>query len=285
MLFLILFLIVIILISFISKREELSIENINIKGNIVTLNEDILNIVNQNIEGNYFWLFSKSNFLIFPRFKIKKDILDTILRIDDLDISFENPQTININITERKPFALYCKNLVVQLLSNEEIEDGLTDTATTTSKNLVVGLLSKEKDECYFMDKNAYIYEKSPDFSDDIYFKYMGDTNNIASSTESYILGKTYLSQAREDQFDKVNLFIIYLKNININVYRLLVKENGDYELYFDDDSKLIFDENQDFNVIFENLQAVLVDIEDLREEQFEYIDLRFDNKILYKFK
>mgnify|MGYP007066235319 FL=1 len=83
----------------------------------------------------------------------------------------------------------------------------------------------------------------------------------------------------------KVNLFIRFLKDINIDVYKLMVKENGDYELSFESDSFLVFDEKQDFEILLENLQAVLIDLGDLGEKEFEYIDLRFDNKVLYKFK
>jgi len=259
--------------SYMSKLEKINILNINIIGNKIIEDEDILEIVNENIEGNYFKLISKSNILLYPKSKIKSTLLEKFLRIEDLVISFENLNSININIVERKPFALYCKNKENEILMSSEDEE--MATSTSLGNDFVLGIPNKE--ECYFMDDAGYIYAEAMSFSQDVYFKYLNET--------SLSLDKTYLSESREEQFEKVNLFIRYLKDININVYCLMVKENGDYELIFDRDSILIFDEKQDFDILLENLHAVLIDLGDLSNKEFEYIDLRFDNKVLYKFR
>ncbi len=268
----------IFLFSFISKLEKINISNINIEGNKIVKSEDILEIVNKNIEGNYLQLFSKSNILIYPKSKIKKELLVNFLRIEDLIISFNNFHSIDINVIERKSFALYCENAVVQQQLPELGE-------TSTSTDLVLKVPSEEK--CYFMDDTGYIYAEAMSFSDDVYFKYQQESfkrKDLVLKAPSP-LGEIYLSEAKEGQFEKVNLFIRFLKDINMNVYKLLIKENGDYELSFGKDSLLIFDEKQDFEILLENLQAVLIDLGDLEKQEFEYIDLRFDNKVLYKFK
>ncbi|MFH1402601.1 MAG: hypothetical protein ABIG87_03200 [Patescibacteria group bacterium] len=246
-------------LSYLSKNESANIKNIDIFGNSVTHSQDVLEIANKNIEGNYLGLFSKRNFLLYPKSKIKKDILNAFLRIETVNLareSFANFQSIKINITERKPDALYCDYLASEL---------------------------PDVEECYFMDENAFIFDRAPTFSENVYFKYYG--GDVSTTTENKIVGQTFLASAPTGQFEKVNLLIRYLKDINIDVYKLTVKKNGDYELYFDKESKLIFDEKQDFGIILENLRAVLIDLGDLEGKEFEYIDLRFNNKIPYKFR
>ncbi len=246
--------------SWLSHVEQFNIGNINIEGNSAVQTERILEIVNERLAGNYFYLFSKRHILFYPKNKIKAELANSFLRLKSVDIQFADFQSININVLERNPFALWCAKL---------------------------------GEKCYFMDENAFIFEHAPNFPGDVYFKYLGDLISIATATDDEILGQIFLKsdqkskegQMPENLFEKVNLFIRYLKDINIEAYKLSVRENGDYELFFGNESKLIFDANQNFGKIFENLRATLIDLGDLEGREFEYMDLRFNNKVLYKFR
>ncbi|MCK5285980.1 MAG: hypothetical protein KAJ58_02010 [Candidatus Pacebacteria bacterium] len=268
--FLIFLFILTFLISYSSKRKETTILNINIVGNEVVQDKDILEIVNKNLEGDYLKLFSRSNIFLYPKFKIKRELFSSFLIINKIVISFSDLHTINVNITERKPFALYCEDQEIQTLYKVVEPSDLKD---------IVG----KSESCYFMDDQAYIYAKAMSFSNNVYFKYYQEKNNANSIQE--ILGSTYLTGASGKQFEKVNLFIRFLKDINLNVYRLTIKENDDYELLFGNNSKLLFEGKQDFDILLENLQAILIDLGDIEEKEFEYIDLRFNNKVFHKFK
>jgi len=236
--------------------EKINIKNITVVGNSVVRTEDVIKQVERKIFGKYFKLFAKSNFLIYPKKKIKEDLLSSFSQIKELDIQFKfkNFQSIIIKIEERKPYAIWC--------------DSLMD------------------EKCYFMDEEAYLYDKAPDFSKDIYLKFIGDLQGVSTTTPiTQILRQTFLSSMGISYFEKLNLFIRLLKDININGYRLVVEDNGDYKLFFNNESKLIFDDNQDFEEIFGNLQATLIELGDLGDQEFDYIDLRFKNKVVSKFK
>ena len=234
--------------------ERFNIQEATINGLKVLKNEELIQIIENNISGKYVWLFPKSNFLIYPKNKIKNELLNNFSQIKSVDIKFGVFPNIIINVLEREPFAVWCKEPFTQ--------------------------------QCYFMDEDAYIYDEAPNFSGDVYFKYIGNLDGIATTTPtSLILRQTYLSDSKEGQFEKVNLFIRLLRDININGYKLDVKDNNDYNLFFDNESQLIFDGNQDFDEILVNLKATLIDMGDLKGREFEYIDLRFDNKVVSKFK
>ena len=251
---LVLVLLLLFLSSWVSDLEKFRIQRINIVGNSIIEAQQIREIINKNISKKYFRLFSKKNILIYPKSKIERELLDSFAQIKELEIKFGDFQSIMVSVAERKPYAIWC--------------DGLMD------------------EKCYFMDSFAYLYDEAPSFSNNVYFKYFGDLRGVATSTPiDKILRQIYLKEAEDGQFERVNLFIRFLKDININGYKLIIKENNDYELFFNNESKLIFDGKQNFEEIFENLQATLIELGDLEDKEFEYIDLRFDRKILYKFK
>ena len=73
-LYIILFFLVFIILglAILSSHEKVKINNIIITGNAVISDDDIFDTVNFNLKGRYGYLFSKSNSLIFPRFKINR---------------------------------------------------------------------------------------------------------------------------------------------------------------------------------------------------------------------
>ncbi len=242
------------LISWLSCLEKTSIINIEILGNSVVQSEDILEIADRNISGKYFRLLSRGHILIYPKSSIRNDLLESFAQIKEVTVRFKDFQSIFVDIVERSPYALWCSDM--------------------------------EGKDCYFMDGEAYVYDEAPNFSNDVYFKYLGDFQDVSTTTPAIkILRRTYLAETDEEHFGKLNLFIRFLKDINIDGYKLIVKKNNDYELFFNSNSRLIFDGKQDFNDIFGDLQVVLIDLGDLGDREFEYIDLRFGNKVVYKFK
>jgi len=234
--------------------KKFNLQQIEVTGNSVIRDEEILAVINKDISGKYFWLFPKSHFLILPKTKIKNDLLASFAQILELKIERNGFQSLIIELAERQPYALWC--------------DSFTE------------------DHCYFMDNLAYLYDRAPNFSNNVYFKYLGGISGVATSTDlSRILRRTYLEGVDQGGFEKINLFIRLLEDININGYKLGVEDNNDCHLFFNNGSRLIFDSHQNLDEVFKDLQALLIDLGDLKDQEFDYLDLRFDNKIVYKFK
>ena len=72
-------------------------------------------------------------------------------------------------------------------------------------------------------------------------------------------------------------LFLFFLK-----------KENGDFEFYLSSGGRLIFNESQNIGKLLRNLVAA-IEVKESEgqniEDGLEYIDVRFSNKVLFKFK
>lgn len=185
----------------VERSGKINIQNIDVTGNFVLRENDILKIVDDNISGKYLWLYSKRNILFYPKSKIEKDLLESFSQIKDLKIKLKDFRSIDIGITERKPYALWCDDLLGE--------------------------------HCYFMDGLAYLYDEAPNFSNNTYFKYFGGISGVSTSTPvQQVLRQTYFGEKDSKHFGEVNLFIRLLKDINIDSYKLVVKENNDYELF-----------------------------------------------------
>lgn len=130
------------------------------------------------------------------------------------------------------------------------------------------------EEKCYFMDENGFVFDEAPYFSGEVYFKFYGLMQN----------------------FSKLILFKKTLENLELKPVALYVKDDGDVEVFLSRDvlsaigPKLIFNINADFQNIAENLKSALT-TEPLKSEfknkysTLLYIDLRFGNKVYYKFQ
>jgi len=239
--------------SFWSHNEFFTIKNIKIVGNDVTVKEDIENIIVADTAGNYFGLFSRANIIIYPKSKIKKDILNQFKRISQVDIGMSDRDSIEVDVVERKPIALWCT-------SGQDITE--------------VNLLS---DECYFLDETGYIFAKAATFTGNVFFKYYG-------SVDGGPIGVGYFP---ESKFVNLEAFIKGLENLKIKPIYLSTTPDGDFEAHLAGGSKIIFNDKDISNTLI-NLDSLLSKNNLIGEEvisSLDYIDLRFGNKLFYKLK
>jgi cell division septal protein FtsQ len=226
------------LLSEISKIEKINIKEINIKNTNTVDPKNIKEIVKTNLDGNYFWRFySKKNILIYPKQRIKEKILSEYSEIKEIDLNLDLPNTLNVDVLEYKPYALWCKT------------------------------------DCYLIDKTGYLFKKTKDKQD--FFEYQ---TSLPSETENTLRSRVF----KEKKFDEIDSFVKLIEGSNLNPTKLVSEDNKKYELYFNESSKIIFNDEQNIRELMDNFQAVL-NIEDFYINNIEYIDLRFGNKVFYK--
>jgi len=244
-------------LSFLSKVDFLSIKDIKIVGNKVVSEKGLKEIIENNLLENYFYLFSKKNILIYPKEKIKKDIQSHYPQIKNVNLNVSLQGILNLNLEERVPYALWCKN------------------ASST--------------ECFFVDDEGYLFEKTLDINNNDFFRYEINPEKLISGF--YFLLWEKESPLRQKvleniEFKKVDSLVRFIKGIGLNPFKFV--EKGDKcEIYFGkQSSKIIFNKRQNIKEVINNLQSVLnmeefSNIENLKK--LEYIDLRFGNKVFYK--
>jgi hypothetical protein len=165
-------------LAILSGHDRVKIKKIIISGNAAVSADEILTIASRDLIGRYWSLFAKSNSLIFPRWQIKEDILTEIKTVKDLDISWEDWQTISIALTERKPQAVWCGS----------------DPTINPS--------------CSFLDKSGLIYRPAPIFSGNLFIKNYGQpTGDFFLPTEKYLVITDLINQLIEKNLRVIQVF------------------------------------------------------------------------------
>ena len=240
---------------FLSRSEKILIDNINISGNGAVATDDIMKLTSQELLGNYFFVFPKRNIFIYPKIRIERSILENFKRISDVKIKINNLKEITVFVTEREGKYLWCDSS------------------------------ASDQERCYFADRSGYIFDQAPNFSGNSYFKFFGGIKAGKEPIGSYILSV--------EEFERFLSFYdgVIIVTSPIKLIALEINENGDYKFSMEKtDGKIIFKRNNDFEKILENLDSA-IDSEPLKIdlakklESLIYIDLRFDNKVYFKFQ
>ena len=176
--------------------------------------EDITPVLQQTatelIQGSYLGIFKRSSALIYPKGKIISTLTARSPRISSVAITRDGWHTLIITIGQKTPRALVCASL----------PDWNEGTLSADSLN-----------QCYFADETGYIFEPAPSFSGHIYNRYF--IPDASAGTSSDALVGTYATSSVE--FTQLQSLYENIKSLKINPEGLLIKDNGEYELYADE--------------------------------------------------
>jgi len=259
----ILLIIVVGALSFFSSNRSVVLDKVVITGTHIIDQENIEKEVLKNISGKYIYLFSRANSFIYPNKKIYNDLILNFPRIETLTVRRDNLKTIHIDIVERKGSSLYCGYAVPE------------------NKNDI-------GENCYFVNNDGFIFDKAPYFSGNVYFKYYLslDGNNINPQGRQMI---------DIERFHEIVRFVDGVTSIGFKPIYLSLDNDGTYSLYLNPVvggtyPRIVFKDNNELKVIQDNLSLAMKKKEFASEINSKYntllyIDLRFKNKVLYKFQ
>jgi cell division septal protein FtsQ len=231
------------------RNKHLLISKIHLVGNVVTTEDDIEAVVNEDLSGNYFYLVPKASSLFYSKKKIQEDLLRTFPRLSQAVVTLESPSAITITMLERRPEALYCK-----------------DVSKASSPS-----------GCYFLDDQGYIFALAPVFSGAIYDVYT--TDPLLDDPL-----KTQLFPAND--FKGLQNFWQSLHNIPLTPAVLTLK-NDEYDLTLESGTVVKWRKNQSLDTTYSSLDSFIAD-PSVRKKGINnllYIDLRVDDKAYYKFQ
>lgn len=261
-LFFILFIVLIWGFSVLSSYKRITINKIVVNGTQIINISDIERESRDLMSGKYIYLFAKSNIFIYPKRTMYKSILKDFPRIEKLSIKRDGFNTLVIDIVERAGAYLYCGADI-----------------PTVQKDI--------GENCYFINTDGYVFDTAPYFSGNVYFKYY----IIADQNVGEPLGKQIID---EEHFHRLARFVEGLNKLGFESTHMLVEnEKGTvYLAHKDSDSspEVVFKDDSDLDKILGNLSSSMAKPEFANEIRTKYstllyIDLRFDNKVVYKFK
>jgi cell division septal protein FtsQ len=214
----------------------------------------------QTMNGSYFKLIPKDSSIILPKSEIIKNLKNSFKNIENIDISRQGLNKIIINIKSKDLVAILCDGF-----------EGDTDQ------------------KCYSIDEEGNIFSE-----------YDGDLNNpdldkyyTSSTTDNGIIGTKFVSKQRLIEF---NNFFKGLSSIGISPLGILINDGGQYELYIKDKSldkvssssiTVYMDDKNSLTKILSNFQLFWKNYKNSnnKNEEFDYIDMRFGNTVFYATK
>ena len=254
------FLVIIGIFSYVSRNAKVNIYAIEISGNEIIDTKLIREIVDEKLIGYYLKLFPKTNFLLYPRGAIKDELENRFKRLKNISFELKDINTLEISVSERTALYTWCGENPPELNT-----DGQT---------------------CYFLDESGFIFDEAPYFSGEVYFRFYGlDGINLENPAGFFFFQKI---------FNNLIMFKNNIEEMGLKPGAFYVSGDGEIKVLLSaagarKNPEIIFKADADFNKVAENLQAAL-DTEPLLSKfktqysSLQYIDLRFGNKVYYKF-
>ncbi|OGF52283.1 hypothetical protein A3I27_01985 [Candidatus Giovannonibacteria bacterium RIFCSPLOWO2_02_FULL_43_11b] len=230
--------------TFLFYIPALRVSNIIISGldknNAKELHTELFEIL-----GGRKWLIVPKNHILFLPKKNIEEFLSGKYGFRDFAVAKKFPSTIDISITERKTWAVWCR------------ENG---------------------NNCLLLDKEGLAFERSVIFFGSSILK-------IMDAREEDFLGKNILPP---EKFNRIlQMTEDAPKIIQGDIESIYIKKSGEtYYLYPKSGIYFIIDAETDVERALENLTLALKSGKiKAKADTLEYIDLRFPDKVFYKFK
>jgi hypothetical protein len=248
-------------LSYLSRIDKLNISEVQITGNKIIETKLIKDTIEAEITGHYLWIFPKTNIFFYPKDRIDGTLHKEFKRFKDIKLSIKGRKVLEVAVTERIPKYTWCGTLPPEPDNNET---------------------------CYFTDETGYIFDEAPYFSGEVYFKFYGKVDGIENNPSGFYFFEQY--------FHKLVIFKETLNSMNLKPASIYVGDNGEIKIILSPASttstipEILYKVESDLEILVENLQTALT-TEPLQSglknkySSLLYIDLRFGNRVYYKFQ
>ncbi len=218
-----------------------TISTVTVEGGETISHEEIKTVVLNELRGNYFLLIPHTFSYLYPHDEILTKLMN-VSRIHDIDIVRTDHNTINVTFSEYTPYALWCNSI-------------------------------EEDKRCFFINDQGYAFTEAPDLHGGVFVRHS-------------VEGKTELGQGQIFTGELIPLVHIFIERLNselkLRVTDVVHSKDSDITLYVNGGGKILLSEQKDFDETFKNLVSLLEakEFDHLEPGNFNYIDLRFGNKI-----
>jgi len=184
----------------------------------------------------------------------------------------------------RSSFFLFKANSLAAVLERDFPQIELLSFQKKFPDSLAAGVKERElfgifcNEECVYIDKQGFAYDSAPNSSGSLLIK-------IKSDVAPAKIGSTVLDAGLMNEFLLISSGVGKASGVKVIAYEFSSKVSSEIKAETSEGFKIIFKRAGNFENSFRALKTVLEqEIKDKRL-QLEYIDLRFGNKVFYRFK
>lgn len=241
-----------IAVYFVTFASFFQIKEIQISGNEKVQKESLENFIWENVSKRML-IFKTKSILLVNLQEIEKNLLERFPKVSKIYLKRNLPDVIAVNIQERKPLFVLCKNSDVCFHLDEEgvifdpVKNGIPNKVDEPNK--AEESLIKIRDERH---QEVKLGEKV--IKDDL-------LKNI----------KEIISKLKDGAE-------IFTKEIILSEKKIALKTVQNWEIYFNPEGDIL-NQVQNLTLVFKE------EIPLENRENLEYVDLRFGNRVYYKYK
>lgn len=234
-----------------ARLPGVTIDNISVTGGSTVPHEAVREKVESALAGTYALLIPRRFSFLYPADAIVANI-NSIPRVHDASVIRSSRNELQISFREYVPYALWCP----QALTPGDMGEG----------------------DCLFVDESGFAFAHAPRLSGETLVRFMVEGRKPEEGAYVYDTDTLASYQALVNAISTEH---------EERLRSLTETKDGDLVLHLSQGPDLKITKGADIHAIFENLGSILSSPEykDVPLEEFEYIDLRFGNKVYVKRK
>jgi cell division septal protein FtsQ len=218
----------------------LTITDIAVEGGETIPHDVVKKIVTETLTGTYIGIIPRQFAWWYPEDEIIQNI-SQIPRMKDPVVTRESGRALSVRFSEYEPYALWCAE--------------------------------RSSDNCLFVDKSGYAFGVAPKLSGGAFLRYRTLGREMQVGTV----------MAERPDIDTMEKFVALVEdNLQFSITQIETDTVGDVFYILAGGGELKATLRDDATTVFDNLRAILAsdEFKDVRPGNFQYIDLRFGNKV-----
>jgi len=247
-----------------AKAPFLRIGSVEVSGVRTTATSSVEQLIKDHLAGSYLYLIPKNNIFLYPNEESVEALRAAYPQFKSVEIHAADFNTLAATIVERQPTALWCETV-----------------ATTTQ--VAVRAEAPVQGQCYLMDEDGVVYAPAGASTTYAFVSYDGAVSSLgprSGGARQYITPEQYRSLS-------ALVGAISQSEPSDIVRQVAVDSDGDALAYFSDGFLLLFNLSDETGDVYERFSLALKSdpFKDKPLSSFEYLDLRFGDKLYYKSK
>lgn len=249
-------------VFYFAQLKDLQIHEIRTNG-LESLPEDkILGLVNNYLNGNLFFLIPRRHFLLVSSNNIERKLMDKFSKIEGVTVRKTFDPALVIDITERKIWGIGCVKTEV-----EEVEE----SANEESRPI------KTVGPCFYIDRSGFAFEEVSSFE--------GGLFPILYKNSGGIIGTNIFQESGTNYFEGVNQELSSALQLPVLSVEFFPEKSDEVRIMLKEGWSLLVLSNKNPSEWIPVLRTLLLGEIRNRRKQLDYLDLRFGNKVFYKYK
>lgn len=230
----------------VTRHPSVTITAVDVQGGETIDPSEVEYRARELLKGTYLFVIPRSFAYLYPEGEIE-DAVKRIERVRDVEVKRDSPTAIEITFSEYVPYALWCEEL----------------SASST-------------DRCLFLDPEGYAFGPAPSLSGSSFVRII--TKGKEPQKEKHVL-----------PIEELRIFGEFMNAVRtegkMRIYAITKTEEGDVYYHVSGGGSIVVSGTDSIQDAFDTLTSVL-DSEafaHIAPGNFEYIDLRFENKVFVK--